>query len=280
MPVTVLLYSDRPEFDAPWRAAFQEAGLETRTSAPDTLAETHASAAAVVFDAGSEAYDEDELLASVGLTRALGMPSAVVLPHPDAASPVQDVLDELTGGLVARSAADSRRIAAALVRRADRSRSERFEYLTVSPRGGELLAVMGDAATVLLPRPVAEGDDGSEVAAIQLAEDARSAELELSHGKRVRIEAAGVGKRPPAINGNHTLDASMPGTDVDGVRLGARLRALRLAAGLTQAELARRTGIHRPNIARVEAGRHTPSLETLSRLAAAIGVPTTRVLAD
>jgi transcriptional regulator with XRE-family HTH domain len=55
---------------------------------------------------------------------------------------------------------------------------------------------------------------------------------------------------------------------------------LRLAAGLTQAELARRTGIHRPNIARVEAGRHTPSLETLARLAAAIGVSTTRVLAD
>ncbi|MBX3248300.1 MAG: helix-turn-helix transcriptional regulator [Myxococcales bacterium] len=66
---------------------------------------------------------------------------------------------------------------------------------------------------------------------------------------------------------------------IDGARLGARLRALRLEAGLTQAELARRTGIHRPNIARVEAGRHTPSLETLTRLATAIGVPATRVLA-
>ncbi|MCA9606566.1 MAG: helix-turn-helix transcriptional regulator [Myxococcales bacterium] len=65
---------------------------------------------------------------------------------------------------------------------------------------------------------------------------------------------------------------------VDGVRLGQRIRELRLAAGLTQAELARRTGIHRPNIARVEAGRHTPSLETLARLASAIGVPTTAVL--
>ena len=57
-------------------------------------------------------------------------------------------------------------------------------------------------------------------------------------------------------------------------------RELRAAAGLTQAELARRTGIHRPNIARVEAGRHTPSLETLARLASAIGVPTTTVLAE
>ena len=65
---------------------------------------------------------------------------------------------------------------------------------------------------------------------------------------------------------------------IDGEKLGARLRELRLAAGLTQAELARRTGIHRPNIARVEAGRHTPSLETLARIANAIGVSTTHVL--
>ncbi|MBK6575373.1 MAG: helix-turn-helix transcriptional regulator [Sandaracinaceae bacterium] len=67
---------------------------------------------------------------------------------------------------------------------------------------------------------------------------------------------------------------------MDGARLGARLRALRLEAGLTQAELARRTGIHRPNIARVEAGRHTPSLETLARLAQAIGVSTSHVLVE
>ena len=67
---------------------------------------------------------------------------------------------------------------------------------------------------------------------------------------------------------------------MEGPRLGARLRQLRKAAGLTQAELARRTGIHRPNIARVEAGRHTPSLETLARLASAIGVPTTAVLIE
>ena len=65
---------------------------------------------------------------------------------------------------------------------------------------------------------------------------------------------------------------------INGEKLGARLRELRLAAGLTQAELARRTGIHRPNIARVEAGRHTPSLDTLARIANAIGVSTTHVL--
>jgi len=65
--------------------------------------------------------------------------------------------------------------------------------------------------------------------------------------------------------------------DQQVAKIGERLRFLRLSVGLTQAELARRSGIKRPNIARLEAGRHTPSLETLGRLASAIGIPTARV---
>ena len=103
---------------------------------------------------------------------------------------------------------------------------------------------------------------------ITLADDATEVCLELASGKAFRLQAL-------------SLSASAHGDiPIDGARLGARLRELRLEAGLTQAELARRTGIHRPNIARVEAGRHTPSLETLARLATAIGVPTTRVLSQ
>jgi transcriptional regulator with XRE-family HTH domain len=80
------------------------------------------------------------------------------------------------------------------------------------------------------------------------------------------------------VHSGHRLSNGEADIAIDGEKLGARLRELRLAAGLTQAELARRTGIHRPNIARVEAGRHTPSLETLARIANAIGVSTTHVL--
>jgi DNA-binding XRE family transcriptional regulator len=139
------------------------------------------------------------------------------------------------------------------------------------------LAILGDGRSALLQRPVGDRDDGSDVVSIELAEDAATATLGLASGNRIELRAVAVAQTAePAghgrMNGN--------GVPLDGEQLGARLRELRLAAGLTQAELARRTGIHRPNIARVEAGRHTPSLETLSRLAVAIGVPTTRVLAD
>ena len=54
--------------------------------------------------------------------------------------------------------------------------------------------------------------------------------------------------------------------------LGQQLRALREAQHLSQAELARRMGSTQPAIARLEAGRVAPSLGTLDRAAAALGV--------
>ena len=50
-----------------------------------------------------------------------------------------------------------------------------------------------------------------------------------------------------------------------GFELGQQLRALREAQHLSQAELARRMGSTQPAIARLEAGRVAPSLDTLDR---------------
>jgi len=54
--------------------------------------------------------------------------------------------------------------------------------------------------------------------------------------------------------------------------IGGRVRALREAAGLSQAVLAKRTKIQRPNISRIESGKHVPSLDTLERIARAFGM--------
>jgi DNA-binding XRE family transcriptional regulator len=275
MSPTISLVTDRPAFESAWREAFGASGLALRVIHPNGLAAEVVSGMLVVLDAGSSSYDEDELLTAVGLSRALGLISAVALPETGGFSGIEELLEDLCPGLVARSAADIPRIANSLARRADRARAARFEYLTVSPRPNELLALLGDGSAALLSRPIGEEDDSSEVAGITLEGDAQTATLRLSSGKQLLIRASSVGTAPGVAA--HAPDLDGAGT-VDGARLGARLRELRLAAGLTQAELARRTGIHRPNIARVEAGRHTPSLETLARLASAIGVPTTVVL--
>jgi ribosome-binding protein aMBF1 (putative translation factor) len=51
-----------------------------------------------------------------------------------------------------------------------------------------------------------------------------------------------------------------------------RVIGYRAAHGLSQTALARLLGMHQPAIARLEAGDHEPSLATLSRLAARLGI--------
>lgn len=270
----VTLFTDRSLFAQQWSQVLGGFGLDAATALPSELPRQVERGAAIVIDAGAEPYDDDELLAHVGLARALGAQPIVSIPSDVDLSSIEDVLDDLCSGLVARRPGDVERVAAALARRSDPNRGHRFEYLTVSPRGGELLAIFADGNAVLVERPVAPEDDGSDIESIALEEDATRAVLMLEGGREIELTSSAVLSKAMQSTNGHANG------QVDGVKLGKRIRELRLAAGLTQAELARRTGIHRPNIARVEAGRHTPSLETLARLAQAIGVPTTRVLDD
>ncbi|MCG8556044.1 MAG: helix-turn-helix domain-containing protein [Proteobacteria bacterium] len=275
MPAIALIVSDRPAAEGVWFPALTRVGFEVRRIALQGFGEAVCDGVAVVVDAASQGFDEDELLSDVGLARAVGAQPAVDCVGSDRTGGVEDVLEDLCRGLLVRTDQDVARVAAGLARRCDAHRSLRFEYVSVSPRKNEVLAILGDGNAVTIPRPLPGGDDGCDVTKISLAEDASSVRLTLASGVEVTVQAAGLvpaRDATPATNGHN-------GMSIDGARLGARLRELRLQAGLTQAELARRTGIHRPNIARVEAGRHTPSLETLARLTSAIGVPTTRVLA-
>lgn len=274
MPRHVLLSTDQPGFATTWERALSVHGLSVVRCTPDELADRVPSSAAVVLDAGARAYDEDELLTAAGFVRASGAVLVVQVAPRGPLSSVDDVVHELACGLVARSDADVTHLAGSIARRVDGGRARRFEFVTLAPRERALLAIIGDGRAILLPRPVADEDDGGEIVSITLTEDAGAATLALASGAAITLRAADV---VPTELPSPTTMASLP---IDGTRLGNRLRELRREAGLTQAELARRTGIHRPNIARVEAGRHTPSLETLARLASAIGVATTRVLSE
>jgi len=55
------------------------------------------------------------------------------------------------------------------------------------------------------------------------------------------------------------------------VRFGERLRQTRLAMNMTQAELAKRSGIHDRYIGRVELGRKNLTLSTMLKLATVVG---------
>jgi transcriptional regulator with XRE-family HTH domain len=60
--------------------------------------------------------------------------------------------------------------------------------------------------------------------------------------------------------------------------IAKRLASARLESGLTQAELAARCRLQRPQIAYFEQGKRTPSLDQLLRIARALGLPLQRFL--
>ncbi|WP_406319015.1 helix-turn-helix domain-containing protein [Streptosporangium sp. NBC_01639] len=62
--------------------------------------------------------------------------------------------------------------------------------------------------------------------------------------------------------------------------LGDRLREVRVARNLTQAEVARRAGISQPALSRIELGGGVPTLEMLDRMGRAMGVRFTISVGD
>jgi len=55
-------------------------------------------------------------------------------------------------------------------------------------------------------------------------------------------------------------------------RLGARIKALRKSRGLSQEQLAEKTGITPKYLSRLEVGQQNPSIETLAKLTEALDV--------
>jgi transcriptional regulator with XRE-family HTH domain len=63
------------------------------------------------------------------------------------------------------------------------------------------------------------------------------------------------------------------------LKIGEKIKRLRLERGLTQAELAKKSGLHHIGLAKIEVGqRKTPNLVTCRKLAKALGVDITFLL--
>jgi DNA-binding XRE family transcriptional regulator len=67
-----------------------------------------------------------------------------------------------------------------------------------------------------------------------------------------------------AKNPRHTVGVRR---DEDASEMGRAVRRLRMAAGLTQTALAKRSGMNRTHLSRLERGRLMPTFPTLKRLA-------------
>jgi transcriptional regulator with XRE-family HTH domain len=60
--------------------------------------------------------------------------------------------------------------------------------------------------------------------------------------------------------------------------MGATLKKIRLRQKLSQAALAKRAGLSREYVNKLEAGRYDPPLSTLNTLASALGVKVTELV--
>jgi transcriptional regulator with XRE-family HTH domain len=60
--------------------------------------------------------------------------------------------------------------------------------------------------------------------------------------------------------------------------MGKTVRQIRQAKGLSQAELAKRAGLSREYINKIEAGKYDPPLSTINALAEALGVTARRLM--
>jgi DNA-binding XRE family transcriptional regulator len=251
---TVLVVTNQTALAERWRAALRGVNLAA-VAVPVSDAGVPQSAVACVFDAESF-VDGDALLAAAALASSYGTPIAVDLGR---GASCDELVVDLAAGRVATSPADVGDVARRLARGTLSARDPRIEFVTLSPDRASLLIVLSSGTARLEPRPLHPDDDGSHIASITLMDDGLRAEIVTSSGAAFFWTLA-------------------PEEALDGASVGRRVRDLRIKAGITQAELARRTGIHRPNIARVEAGRHTPSLETVARLAEALGTSPARIL--
>ncbi|MBW8720090.1 MAG: helix-turn-helix transcriptional regulator, partial [Variovorax paradoxus] len=67
---------------------------------------------------------------------------------------------------------------------------------------------------------------------------------------------------------------------LSAARIGAQVRALRMAAEVSGGALAKTSGISASMLSRIERGLVSPSVETLEHLANGLGVPTSRFFGD
>jgi transcriptional regulator with XRE-family HTH domain len=65
----------------------------------------------------------------------------------------------------------------------------------------------------------------------------------------------------------------------DTLNVPGRLRTIREARGLTQRDLARRTGISHTTIAKIERGDISPTIATLQKIVAGLNLPVTALIA-
>jgi len=145
----------------------------------------------------------------------------------------------------------------------------------------EFLVTFRDGRMYRFPRGLLPEDDRTEILSVQVGHDGSAFVVRQRSGKSFEVPWDFVlhHLEPgyPYFKGGSSqrlLEKNM------AVRISRKLRELRQEKGFTAHEVARRSGIQRPNITRIESGKHVPTVDTLFRLAGALGVSPAVLMSD
>jgi len=87
-------------------------------------------------------------------------------------------------------------------------------------------------------------------------------------------------KLPASVTRVRSQQSAVVVRSLSAARIGAQVKALRMAAEVSGGELAKASGISASMLSRIERGLVSPSVETLERLANGLCVPTSRFFGD
>jgi DNA-binding Xre family transcriptional regulator len=150
------------------------------------------------------------------------------------------------------------------------------------PKEEAFFVAFRSGKTYELPRKLIEADDGSPiVGAPRVINDGDAFKVRQKSGKMYEVPWDFVLHHQEPSYAYHKGQIGQREAETRSAgRIAARIRQEREARGWRLGDLARRTGMQVPNLSRLESGKHMPSLETLERVARALGMRTADLVAE
>lgn len=143
---------------------------------------------------------------------------------------------------------------------------EKVEYLE---KEKVFACTFKNGRTYFLSRKDIPEDDGSGISKYAIEKDAYYFTVKLKSGRDYLVPWDFI---LHICEEKYEFHRSRKIESISSVEIGMRIKEARNKKGLRQSDLAKKTGILRANIARIESGKHNPSLETLEKISGALGI--------
>jgi len=158
----------------------------------------------------------------------------------------------------------------------DLDMDKKFEKVEYLEQENIFACTFKNRKTYFLPRKEIPDDDGTKIKNFDIDEDRYHFTVYLESGQKYEVVWDFVRY---ICDEKYEYHKSKTKEGISPEEIGSRISQLREVKNITQEDLAKKTGIQRANIARIEGGKHYPSLETLEKIAEALEVPVVRFLA-